>query len=455
MNHRVLAERGVIAVVCAVLPAITGLSLAGTDASFLELLSRWLIWAPPAALVAGAGLYFGMRYWNLNHSRIVHGENDAELISEAAKEYARNAADPKLLEKAKAEALNQDGRTVAYYIGLRIDSMRRQKLLVASDASVAQAPLVRRAVWSLVLLVSTTIILVLLPKAWQLTEIGLGFTFLTLLAIPLWATAVRVAVLGESDAANWLFRRRDGRLIPLPGGEPKTVKLRKPKKKKAEPWHLRGGDGGLPLYRSLILCLLVIAAALYLLREYGPQPGYTDSDAQYGPTAPASEPELADAADEAVTPAAQPAPVARRSPEPRPPPRALIERERARAPPPPQEPAYWRDLPARGSLVYVDNTALAASGRTLEQLQSVLGQVRPRLESWFQERLRERPFLRGRVALNLTIQPHGWISESSVADSEVNDDLFIAGLGDRIDALNFGEGAATAIRVIYAVDFQP
>lgn len=93
--------------------------------------------------------------------------------------------------------------------------------------------------------------------------------------------------------------------------------------------------------------------------------------------------------------------------------------------------------------------------RAEEEITIVFDQNKSKLYSIYNRARRSNPGLKGKIVLEITIEPSGKVSEIKVISSELNDKNLESSLLSRIRLFNFGERKAEAVTVTYPIEFLP
>ena len=435
-----LAERGAIIAGCIITPALVAFFLP-FDSDWIRYGKRLLLTLglalPLGAAIGFAATWFGFVRWQRRQSVWTTSEEAAALMKQCAVELVTGNAVPALLEAAQKAGQKQEGRVAALYLAERIEQLRREQPAPAAAAAANPVPWKKRLAWGSGLLLSS-LTLALLPV---FTRLGIpvpAALVVAVLLLPLWVTGIFVSVAGQAGADWWLNAIDLSKLIKQREFKPK---LRKPTiTTVAGSWHTRRSAHDVPIFRGLLAIILIISTGLYFLREY---------TADYF-LAPTSEAPLPDSAPAPPTTAATPRPTTpprRVTATPVPTPRV--------APPPSDRPQAWNRLEAGGALLEADEQRLRYAGWDIAHIRSVLTEAKPRLDQWHAEQLRDNPRLSGRISFELVLQPYGRISRSTIIASEFDNETFVNGLLDRLDALDFGSGAFDPVTLVLSVDFRP
>ena len=100
-------------------------------------------------------------------------------------------------------------------------------------------------------------------------------------------------------------------------------------------------------------------------------------------------------------------------------------------------------------------SARSGNVRAEEEITIVFDQNKSKLYSIYNRARRSNPGLKGKIVLEITIEPNGKVSEVRVISSELNDKNLESSLLSRIKLFNFGEGNVKAVTVTYPIEFLP
>ena len=260
-----------------------------------------------------------------------------------------------------------------------------------------------------------------------------------LLLLPIWVTGVLICGFGLSNADSWLRK--------LPGRDYQPKLKPRGTRTTAGSWHTKESRQDLPIIRGLMIVLLVLAGALYLLREYtgdfftADQDLYAEQD--YTPA-----PEPPDAAR--TQPRADTSAAAARAPKPRAPAPEPTPDVRVRS-----SMEVWSKLPPQGVILQVDANTLAFAGWDIQEVSKAFDQAKQRLDEMYLVYLRDHPGAQGRITLQLNLQPWGGVSDIQTIASEFNDSDFVFALIDRLEAIKLKPGALDPVPVLLSMDFRP
>jgi len=95
------------------------------------------------------------------------------------------------------------------------------------------------------------------------------------------------------------------------------------------------------------------------------------------------------------------------------------------------------------------------AARTIEEIQLIFDQNKGAIYSIYNRALRKNPTLKGKVVLNITIDPSGKVLECEIISNEVNSSEFAHKLVARIKLFNFGAKDVDTMVVTYPIDFLP
>lgn len=411
----------------------------------------WALHTQPKLITAGMGLTVcilaaaavGALLGVLVHRLLALGsvqwdghEETAALVKMAIGELISNQPDSKLNDEAIAQANAQEGRATALYLHKRMHIMRQKGALGSGKNNPIAGG--KRLFWALFILLlgsAATFVAAALPSLGLQSDLTI---VAILLLMPLWLTGAAVAGLGMANAGSWLDKL-------IPGKKPPKLRPRS-NKTVAGKWHNKSSRSDIPVLRIVLLAPLLIAAALYLLREYGPSSG-----SSYTPTS--------DFATDTAEISPDMPPISAATPPP-------IKRKRDRsaaataAPMTPSQSSEWAQkavqawsyLPANGSLLQADRETLTYAGWNLDQVSSALDEAKQRINRWY---LRDHPETIGKLALQLTLKPNGTVGNITVLAAEFDDPAFINGLTDRLEAISLPDGAIDPAPVVLSMDFRP
>ncbi len=100
-------------------------------------------------------------------------------------------------------------------------------------------------------------------------------------------------------------------------------------------------------------------------------------------------------------------------------------------------------------------SARSGNVRAEEEITIVFDQNKSKLYSIYNRARRSNPGLKGKIVLEITIEPNGKVSEVRVISSELNDKRLETSILSRIKLFNFGEGNVKAVTVTYPIEFLP
>lgn len=93
--------------------------------------------------------------------------------------------------------------------------------------------------------------------------------------------------------------------------------------------------------------------------------------------------------------------------------------------------------------------------RTDEEIQLVFDKNKSALYAIYQRALREDPTLKGKIVLQITIDPSGKVLKSTVASSDLGDKALELKIAARVKLFNFGAKDVDTITINYPIDFLP
>jgi len=93
--------------------------------------------------------------------------------------------------------------------------------------------------------------------------------------------------------------------------------------------------------------------------------------------------------------------------------------------------------------------------RAEEDVTIVFDQNKSKLYSIYSRARRKNPGLKGKIVLEITIQPSGKVSNIRIVSSELNDKSLESRLLSRIKLFNFGARDVKAVTVTYPIEFLP
>lgn len=436
LRRIVYIERGAIVGACAIAPLLAAfLQVDHTQIPTATDLLFPLTWLMPLLGALGAGL--GMlvhRSHATGHIQWGGHEETSTLLKLGVAELVSGQPDARLNDAAMAQANAQEGRASAIYLLNRMAQMRQTQVL--ERAWPNPTPWLKRAAWSFnLLLVSMTALM--LPPAISSGLSWWVFIVPALLLLPIWVTGILICGLGQKNADSWLRK--------LPGREYKPKLKPRANRTVAGSWHTKESRQDLPIIRGLIIVLLVIAGALYFLREYtGGSFSFNEDRYAYTEPEPTSAPSPPKTQTAARSTPAVARPITQRpAPEPTPDTRVRSSME------------VWSKLPPRGVILQVDSNTLAFAGWDIEEVSKAFDQNKKRLDELFNAHLRDHPNSRGRITVQLNLQPWGGVSDIQTVASEFNDSTFVFALIDRLEALKLKAGALDPVPVLLSMDFRP
>ena len=102
-------------------------------------------------------------------------------------------------------------------------------------------------------------------------------------------------------------------------------------------------------------------------------------------------------------------------------------------------------------------TARSTSGsiRADEEITIVFDQNKSKLYSLYSRARRANPGLKGKIVLQITIEPTGKVSQVKVLSSELNDSGLESSLISRIKLFDFGVRSVEPVTVTYPIEFLP
>ena len=117
---------------------------------------------------------------------------------------------------------------------------------------------------------------------------------------------------------------------------------------------------------------------------------------------------------------------------------------------------------------HIENTAVAAldskqldSSKTMakrsdEEIQVVFDRYKDALYRIYNRELRKNSFLKGKLVLQLTIEPDGKVSKCIVVSSDLNSDELEEKIIARVQRFNFGDKQGTTkVTIVYPIEFLP
>lgn len=441
LRRIVYIERGAIVGACAIAPLLAALLQFGsTQIPTIHVLLLPLAWLVPTLGLIGAVLGAVLhRSHATGHIQWGGHDETSTLLKQGVAELVSGQPDSRLNDAAMAQANAQEGRAAAIYLLSRMSQMRQTQIL--SKAWPNPMRWTKRAAWSFnLLLVSATALMI--PPGMASGLHWLVFIIPGLLLLPIWVTGILICGLGQKNADSWLRK--------LPGREYKPKLKPRGNRTVAGSWHTKESRQDLPIIRGLIIVLLVIAGALYFLREY--TGGYfSNADDVYAQIEPQAE--STDQATENTEIAARPAPaqqtsrraVAQATPEPTPDLRVKYSME------------AWSRLRPNGFVLQVDTDRLAFHGWNVDEVNSAFTRAKSRLDEQFAVHLREHPATQGRITFQIKLQPWGEVADIEIIASELNDSTFVFALVDHLEAVNIKPeaDALDPVTALLSMDFRP
>jgi outer membrane biosynthesis protein TonB len=98
----------------------------------------------------------------------------------------------------------------------------------------------------------------------------------------------------------------------------------------------------------------------------------------------------------------------------------------------------------------------AALSRTDEEIQIVFDRYKAALYRIYNRELRNDPSLKGKMVLQLTIEPDGRVSACSVKSTDLNSPALSAEVVERVLKFNFGaKEGVPSLTIVYPIDFLP
>ncbi|WP_298832516.1 AgmX/PglI C-terminal domain-containing protein [uncultured Piscinibacter sp.] len=98
----------------------------------------------------------------------------------------------------------------------------------------------------------------------------------------------------------------------------------------------------------------------------------------------------------------------------------------------------------------------AAPSRTDEEIQIVFDRYKAALYRIYNRELRNDPSLKGKMVLQLTIEPDGRVSACSVKSTDLNSPALSGEVVDRVLKFNFGaKEGVPSLTIVYPIDFLP
>jgi len=95
------------------------------------------------------------------------------------------------------------------------------------------------------------------------------------------------------------------------------------------------------------------------------------------------------------------------------------------------------------------------AARSHEEIQLVIDRYKSRLLAIYQRALRDDPTLRGQVVFEITIEPDGRVSASTVLSSDLKSAALEKKLATRIKMFKFGAKDVEKMIVTVPIDFYP
>ncbi|MGJ8668626.1 MAG: hypothetical protein ACSHXK_03970 [Oceanococcus sp.] len=439
LQRLVYIERGAILGGCILAPVLACL---WTYQNKVDVNSAALILATSLAAFTAAGAILGLithRILALGTVQWGGNEETSALIKTAIGELIGGRPDKKTNDAAIAQANAQEGRATAIYLSLRLLQLRQQGVMKIGTSNPISAP--RRIAWScLALFIGCAAALTpaLLP-----TSAFLSNPHLLAIALlsPIWLTGAAIAALGLNRADAWIYSLK-------PGTRARQPKLRaRGNTSTAGQWHKKDSRTDIPVLRIVLLAPVAIAAALYLLREYGP-------DLSKSTTAIADFDDTAQIA-KSVVPASPKRRQSSPPPQPSVPSAASVNSPTRASQHAAQAQRNWPRIPANGSLLQADEASLSYAGWDISVVSRSLDEAKQRINQGYRSHLRDNPQTIGKIALQLTLQPSGRISDVTVLAAEFNDPAFVNSLRDRLEAVAMPAGAIDPVSVLLSMDFRP
>ena len=96
-----------------------------------------------------------------------------------------------------------------------------------------------------------------------------------------------------------------------------------------------------------------------------------------------------------------------------------------------------------------------ANLRAEEEVTMVFDQNKSKLYSVYNRARRKNPGLKGKVVLEIVIEPNGKVANVRIISSELNDPTFESSLIARIKMFNFGDSNTETLTVTYPIEFLP
>jgi len=95
-------------------------------------------------------------------------------------------------------------------------------------------------------------------------------------------------------------------------------------------------------------------------------------------------------------------------------------------------------------------------GRTDEEIQIVFDRYKATLYRIYNTELRKNPTLRGKMLLRITIEPDGGVSLCKVEATDLDSDVLVAQIVDRVKRFRFGpKEDVPQLTILYPIDFLP
>jgi len=120
-------------------------------------------------------------------------------------------------------------------------------------------------------------------------------------------------------------------------------------------------------------------------------------------------------------------------------------------------------LDERG-ITFVDKTEQAKSGpvsrdgegyRSEEEIVLVIDKSKNQFQTIYNRARRKNPSLKGRLVLEITIEPDGKVSAVNIISSELNDASLEQRIVARVKNLSFGQRPVETVTVTYPIEFLP
>jgi hypothetical protein len=104
----------------------------------------------------------------------------------------------------------------------------------------------------------------------------------------------------------------------------------------------------------------------------------------------------------------------------------------------------------------LQNNTPSATRRSDEEIQVVFDRYKDSLYRIYNRELRKNTFLKGKLVLQLTIEPNGKVSACKVESSELNSEELEKKIIARVKRFNFGEKkGAKPLTILYPINFLP